>query len=139
MEQETPQKALLWHDIDALLTMRIFYAVDCSMEAATLVTNALAFHQRKRGFDDFMESSIDKILKTLPAGLFSQRSLHRAFGDLVEMGVFETKPVVRNTAKQFRLVPERLMELMLAVDSKAPGLTSIPSGAGYGTLHSVKK
>ena len=125
-----PASALLWYDIDALLTLRLYYALDRSMEAATIVIHVLQFHQKHGDFDGWLELSIDKVLKTLPVNLFTRMTLNRSYNHLLAMGVLEAKPVVRNTARQFRIVPKRLAELLANVDASCPGLTAVVSNAG---------
>jgi hypothetical protein len=136
--KDHPAAALLWLDIDALLTLRMYYAFDCCMEAATIVSYVLAQHQRRGELDGWIELSVDKLLKTIPSNLFARATVHRACQDMVDLGVLETKPVVRNTARKFRVVPDHLIELLANVDANSPGLTAIASNAGLGTINRAK-
>lgn len=138
LSRNHPAAALMWHDIDALFVLRLFYALDKSMEAAAIISHILQQHQKNDDFEKWVEVSVDQLIKAFPINLFSRMTLSRTFSDLVDLGVLEVKPVVRNTARQFRVVPERLMELVEKVDASSPGVSTTASKAGWGSINKAK-
>lgn len=138
MEMEQPETSLVWHDIDAHFVLRLFYALDGSMAAAMVVAETLKYHRHANSFDSFCGKSVDDLVNVLKPASFSKRTLHRAFQDLVAMGVLELKPVVRNTVRKYKIVPQTLMSLIQPIDASYPGLTPSLSKAGLGTLADAK-
>lgn len=135
---EQPETSLIWHDIDAQFILRLFYAFDGSMAAAMVVAETLKFHRHANSFDSFCGKSVDELVNVFKPASFSKRTLHRAFQDLIAMGVLELKPVVRNTARKYRIVPQALMTLVQPIDDSYPGLTPSLSQAGLGSIATAK-
>ena len=135
---EQPETSLIWHDIDAHFVLRLFYALDGSMAAAMVVAETLKYHRHANSFDSFCSKSVDELVNVLKPASFSKMTLHRAFQDLIALGVLEIKPVVRNTARKYKIEPQVLMALIQPVDDSYPGLTPSLSKAGLGTLADAK-
>lgn len=110
-------------EVNAETVLRVMYACDQSLAHTALLLDLLKFHKSSNSIPSWCTRSIDSSISGYPAGRIPRRVAYRAFEDLVEWGVIETKPVVRNTARCYRLVPSEFMNLLNSVPGTLPGMS----------------